>query len=133
VDDMAEIEKLYTRYCWTLDEKKHEDWLSCFAEDGVVEGPNFGRYVGRDQLRQFLVKYRAETAMFQVRHVISNITVEIEGDSAVGKCYLLHYRTHRGRTELSAIGGYHDHLRRVGGKWLFAERKAFWDYSGSSA
>jgi hypothetical protein len=133
VDDLEEIHKLYRRYCWTLDEKQHEEWLDLFAEDGGVEGPNFGKYVGREQLRQFIAKYRAETAMFQVRHVISNIDVEIQGDSAVGRCYLLHYRTHRGRIELSAIGGYHDRLRKVGGKWLFAERKAFWDYSGSSA
>jgi hypothetical protein len=43
---------------------------------------------------------------------------------------VLHYRTYRGRTELSAIGRYQDQLRKVGGKWLFADRKALWDYSG---
>jgi 3-phenylpropionate/cinnamic acid dioxygenase small subunit len=133
VDDFAEIQQLYARYSRTLDEKRHEEWLDCFTEDGVVEGPNFGRYGGREQLRQFLVKYRSETKMFQMRHVISNLEVEIQGDSATGSCYILHYRTYRGHPELSAIGSYHDHLRKVGGKWLFADRKATWDYSGSPA
>ncbi len=133
VDDLAEIQQLYSRYARTIDEKRHEEWLDCFTEDGVVEGPNFGRYVGRDQLRQFIAKYRAETAMFQVRHVITNVNVEVQGDSAVGNCYVLHYRTHRGRIELSAIGTYQDALRKTDGKWRFADRKAAWDYSGSPA
>jgi 3-phenylpropionate/cinnamic acid dioxygenase small subunit len=133
VDDYAEIQQLYSRYTLTMDEKRHEEWLDCFTPDGVVEGPNFGRYSGRDQLRQFLAKYRAETHMFQMRHVISNLLVEIEGDRATGTCYILHYRTHRGRTELIAIGRYEDQLRKLEGKWLFADRKAIWDYSGSPA
>jgi 3-phenylpropionate/cinnamic acid dioxygenase small subunit len=133
VDDLAEIQQLYSRYCWTIDEKLHEEWLDCFTQDGGVEGPNFGRYTGREQLRQFIAKYRSETAMFQMRHVISNIMVEIHDDSAVGKCYLLHYRTHKGVIELSAIGRYHDHLRKVGGKWLFSHREASWDYSAVPA
>lgn len=131
MDDFVEIQRLYARYSRTLDEKLHEEWLDCFTEDGVVEGPNFGRYVGREQLRQFLLKYRSETTMFQVRHVFTNLDVEIQGDKAVGSCYILHYRTHRGRTELSAIGTYQDALRKVDGKWLFADRKAAWDYSGT--
>jgi 3-phenylpropionate/cinnamic acid dioxygenase small subunit len=130
VDDLAEIQQLYSRYCWTLDEKRHEEWLNCFAEDGVVEGSNFGRFVGREQLRVFIAKYRAETAMYQMRHIISNINVNIQGDNADANCYVLHYRTYRGRTELSAIGTYQDKLRKVSEKWLFAERHAFWDYSG---
>ena len=133
MDDLAEIQQLYARYSWTLDERRYEEWLECFAEDGVIEGPTFGRHAGREELRQFIAKYKAETGMFQVRHVTSNISVEIEGESAVGRCYVLHYRTHRGRTELSAIGGYRDRLRKVNGQWLFADRQAFWDYSGGSA
>ena len=85
------------------------------------------------ELRQFIAKYKAASGMFQVRHVISNIRVDIQGDSATGSCYVLHYRTHRGRTELNAIGGYRDKLRKVEGRWLFADRQVFWDYSGSSA
>jgi 3-phenylpropionate/cinnamic acid dioxygenase small subunit len=132
VDDFTEIQQLYSRYCWTIDEKKHEEWLNCFTENGGVEGPNFGRYTGREQLRQFIAKYRSETAMFQMRHVISNIFLEIDGDTAAGKCYLLHYRTHKGVIELIGIGRYHDSLRKVGGKWLFDRRECAWDYSGIS-
>ena len=130
MDDLAEIQQLYSRYSWTLDEKRHDEWLACFTEDGVVEGSNFGRFVGREQLRQFIAKYRSETAMYQVRHIVSNIMADIQGDSAAGSCYVLHYRTYRGRTELSAIGRYQDQLRKVDGRWLFADRKALWDYSG---
>ena len=37
------------------------------------------------------------------------------------------------KIEADAIGGYRDQLRKVNGRWLFADRQAFWDYSGSSA
>lgn len=132
MDDFAEIQQLYARYAWTLDEKRYEDWLECFTEDAVVEGPTFGRHSGREELRHFLAKYKAESGMFQVRHVVSTVTAEIEGDNATGACYVLHYRTYRGRTELSSIGGFRDRLRRVNGRWRFAERQAFWDYSGTA-
>ena len=133
MDDYAQIRDLYADYAWTLDERRYDQWLQCFTEDGVVEGPNFGRHAGHQELQQFIVKYKATTHMFQVRHVISNIKVDIQGDSATGSCYVINYRTHRGRTELSAIGGHRDKLRKVNGRWLFAERQVFWDLSGSSA
>lgn len=133
MDDYAQIRQLYAHYCWTLDERKFDELLGLFTEDGVVEGPNYGRHVGQAQLRQFIEKYKSTTHMFQVRHVISNIEVDIQGDDATGSCYVMNYRTHRGRTELSAIGVHRDKLRKVGGRWLIAERQVFWDYSGSSA
>jgi 3-phenylpropionate/cinnamic acid dioxygenase small subunit len=133
VDDYAQIQQLYSRYNLTLDEKRQDDWLDCFTSDGAVEGANFGRFVGREQLKHFLAKYRADTHMFQMRHVVTNMLLDIQGDNARGSCYILHYRTHRGHTELIAIGRYDDQLRKVDGKWLLAERKAFWDYSGSPA
>jgi hypothetical protein len=133
MDDYAQIRQLYADYCWTLDDRQYEQWLRLFTEDGVVEGPNYGRHVGHPELRHFIAKYKATTGMFQVRHLVNNIRVAIQGDTATGGCYVIHYRTHRGRTELSAIGGYRDKLRKVNGQWLFAERQAFWDYSGSNA
>jgi hypothetical protein len=133
MDDYAQIRELYAQYCWTLDERRFDEWLHLFTEDGVVEGPNYGRHVGPPQLRQFIAKYKATTGMFQVRHMVSSIRADIQGDTATGSCYVINYRTHRGRTELSAIGGYRDKLRKVNGQWLFSERQAFWDYSGSNA
>jgi SnoaL-like domain len=133
MDDLAAIQQLYAHYAWMLDEGRYDDWLECFTEDAVVEGPTFGRHSGREELRHFLAKYKAETGMFKVRHVVSTVTAEIEGDHATGACYVLYYRTYRGRTELSSIGGFRDHLRKVNGRWLFVDRQAFWDYSGRSA
>jgi 3-phenylpropionate/cinnamic acid dioxygenase small subunit len=133
VDELAAIRRLYSQYSWIMDERRFDEWLKLFTEDGAVEGPVFGRHSGPEGLRQFINRYKAETEMFQVRHVINNLEVEIQGDSATARCYSLHYRTHRGRTELNAIGTFHDCLRKVNGRWLFAERKVCWDYSGKPA
>ena len=131
MDDLGEIQQLYARYAWAMDEGQFEQWLQLFTDDAVIEGPTFGRYQGREDLKRFVAKYKLANGMFQVRHMLSNLLVEIEGDNAAGRCYVAHYRTHRGRTELNGMGGYRDRLRKVDGKWLFAERQAFFDYSGT--
>ena len=75
MDDYAQIRQLYADYCWTLDDRQYEEWLRLFTEDGVVEGPNYGRHVGHPELRHFIAKYKATTGMFQVRHLVNNVRV----------------------------------------------------------
>lgn len=133
MDDYSQILQLYSHFSWTLDERQFEEWLKCFTADGVLEGPNYGKHEGLEELRGFIVKYKASTHMFQIRHEVSNIRLDIHGDTATGGCYVTLYRTHRGHTELSAIGTLHDKLRKVDGQWLFTERRLCWDYSGSAA
>jgi hypothetical protein len=132
MDDLLQIQQLYARYAWALDDRRDEDWLHCFTEDGSVESSMFGRFEGREQLRRFLVKYQAAFKTMQLRHLNSNLLIEISGDQAEGRCYLVLYSSRRGKGDINAIGIYRDELQQIGdGRWLFASRRVTWDYSGT--
>jgi len=126
-EEREQIRELYVRYALSIDEDRREDWVACFTEDGVFESPRLGRHAGREGLREFTRIYKEAQAGAQVRHVMSNISVQIEGERATGMCYLTYYHTKGGKSELAAVGGYRDKLRKVGGKWLFEHRKVFVD------
>ena len=131
IEDLVQIRQLYARYAWAIDERCDEDWLNCFAEDGSIEGQPFGRFQGRAELIRFLEKYKSTYKISQVRHINSNLLIEVNGNEAEGRCYMLHCLTHRGQSQVSGIGVYRDQLRQVGGAWLFASRRVVWDYSGT--
>ncbi len=128
IEEREEIRELYVRYALTIDEDRREEWVACFTDDGVFESPRLGRYAGREELLRFTRVYKEFQAGAQVRHMVNNISVQIEGDRATGTCYLTYYHTKGGKSELAAVGGYHDRLRKVGGKWLFEHRKVFVDH-----
>jgi hypothetical protein len=132
MDDLLQIQQLYARYAWALDDRRDEDWLQCFTEDGTVESTQFGRFQGREELRRFLIKYQNAFKTMQLRHLNSNLLIDISGDQAEGRCYLVLYSSRRGKGDINAIGIYRDELHQVGdGRWLFASRRVTWDYSGT--
>jgi len=126
--DMSQIRDLYANYAWLIDEGHYEDWIKeCFTEDGVFESPRFGRHAGHDGLRKFVRIYVESMGGAQVRHLMSNVLVKIDGDRASGRCNLAYYHSQHGKSELSAVGGYSDKLRKVSGRWLFESRQVFLD------
>lgn len=127
IEEREQIRELYVRYALSIDADRSEDWVACFTEDGVFESKRLGRHAGREALMAFTRLYKEYQAGAQVRHVISNISVRIEGDRATGTCYLTYYHSKNGKSELAAVGGYNDRLRKVDGKWLFEYRKVFVD------
>ena len=46
---------------------------------------------------------------------------------AHGTCNLIYFHIKGGKTELAAVGGYRDELRKVEGDWRFAHRKVYVD------
>jgi len=127
IEEREQIRELYVHYALTIDADRREDWVACFTEDGVFESRRLGRHAGRDQLMAFTRLYKEHQAGAQVRHVVNNISIKLDGDHATGACYLTYYQTKNGKTELAAIGGYNDRLRKVDGQWLFEYRKVFVD------
>lgn len=122
-DDWIAINDLFTRYAWALDHGDVEGVLDCFTEDGIVESPVMGRYQGRDALREFAVRNaNVARAGVQMRHVITNVRMEVDGDRAKAWAYLLNYVTRDGRSEIAAPGEYECRLVRQAGRWRFAYR-----------
>ena len=78
---------------------------------------------GRQGIRDFAVRFaRFHERGSQLRHFISNLAVQVDGDRARATCYLLNIITRNGKTELMAPGRYDCQLAKVDGEWLFKHR-----------
>jgi 3-phenylpropionate/cinnamic acid dioxygenase small subunit len=126
-EDREQIRELYARYAIYVDNSQFEDWVNCFTADGVFESPLLGKHTGSDALRKFCASYKESWAGAQVRHMMVNVSFDIHGDHAHGTCNLIYFHIKNNKTELAAVGGYRDELRKVDGNWLFTHRKVWID------
>jgi len=78
---------------------------------------------GRDELRDFaaFVPSMAPGA----RHLVSNVSIDGDGDDATARLYLQMWSTAGGAAETKLVisGRYEDTLKREGGAWRFVTRK----------
>jgi uncharacterized protein (TIGR02246 family) len=123
MDDRQMINDLFVRYTTALDAGDVETIVACFTEDGALESPAVGVYAGRQGIREFAERFsRLHERGSQLRHFISNLAAQVEGDAAHATCYLLTVITRNGKTELMAPGRYDCRLAKVNGQWLFRHR-----------
>jgi uncharacterized protein (TIGR02246 family) len=123
MDDRQMISDLFVRYTTALDAGDVETIVGCFTEDGALESPAVGVYSGQQGIREFAERFaRFRERGSQLRHFISNLAVQMDGDAARATCYLLNVITRNGKTELMPPGRYDCRLAKVGGEWLFKHR-----------
>jgi SnoaL-like domain len=84
--DRLEITDLISRYGQIADEKRFDDSRSCCTEDVVAEY-HFGRAQGVDVLAQY--GRQALGAFERTHHLISNVLVDLAGDTATASANLL--------------------------------------------
>ena len=126
-DDREQIRELYARYAIFIDNSRFEEWVNTFTPDGVFESPLFGKFPGHDSLRKFSQQYHESWAGGGVRHMMVNVSFDVNGDTATGFCNLIYFSIKGGKSEFTTTGGYHDTLRKHNGEWLFTHRKVFID------
>ncbi|TCR63993.1 nuclear transport factor 2 family protein [Bosea sp. BK604] len=131
LQDWFEINSLFIRYATSLDHCDVEAVVGCFSENAFIESPVLGRFEGHAGIRDFAERTERVTRerKAQFRHVVSNVTAEVEGDKAKARCYLLDFYTCEGVTELLSPGEYVCDLTRVDGRWLFDSRVVIMDKS----
>lgn len=128
-EDRFGINDLFVRYACALDEGDVEGVVSCFAEDGALESPAVGRCAGRAAIREFAQRFaRFRERGSQLRHVISNVRAEVDGDRAVARCYLVAFVTRDGRSRLLPPGAYYCELVKAADGWLFQRRVVAHDH-----
>ena len=135
-NDRAEIEDLMSRYLYAFDWQDADAYAATFTEDGVLEFAG-GTEQGHEELKKVMVdmaareKAKAEASFpprrHRVRHYVTNLVLEIDGDSARSTSYWWEFNNdaRAGRPYLGTYGHYEDELKRVNGRWLFARRKIF--------
>lgn len=134
--DRAEIEDLMSRYLYAFDWQDADAYAATFAEDGVLEfagGIERGHAALGQVMRDMAVREKAKAdASFpyrrhRVRHYVTNLVLEIEGDTARSTSYWWEFNNdaRAGRPYLGTYGHYEDELKRVNGRWLFTHRKVY--------
>jgi 3-phenylpropionate/cinnamic acid dioxygenase small subunit len=113
-EDRDEIRQLLARYNHLIDSHDEEGWPALFTDDAVFD-PGGDPLVGEEALRKF-----AASVPPGLRHVVVNEVIDIEGDEAHARAYLLLFAgTPRA---LAMMGTYEDTLRRTEGGWRFTRR-----------
>ncbi len=124
MDDRGEIENLLARYCELFDSGDLEGYAALFADARISS--QMSDTSGVDQVRAF---HEANTIFYEglphTRHVTTNIHIEIDDDrtTASARSYVTVFQaTEDFPLQPVFIGQYQDRLRKVEGKWRFAER-----------
>ena len=127
-EDKFAIQELIARYNHAIDFGNYDAWVDCFDEDGVFQSSQFGRFVGRAELKKFTEDFEALRATLpKVRHCVMNTVTEVEGDKALSSSYLQVLITGKEGVKLLFCRRYDDTFVKVGGEWRFKERKAIRD------
>jgi len=121
-DDILAIQKLIADYNHVVDQGDGDAFAALFVEGGSLDS-GFNVIKGRDELRDFaaFVPSMAPGA----RHLVSNVSIDGDGDDATARLYLQMWSTAGGAAETKLVisGRYEDTLKREGGAWRFVTRK----------
>ena len=123
VEDRLEINDLFIRYVCALDDGDVDTLVDCFATDGSLASPVAGVHKGHAAIRAFaerFARYRASGA--QLRHVLSNLRIDVDGDRGHAKCYLVVFLTRNGESKVIPPGHYDCDLVKERGEWRFSHR-----------
>ena len=126
--DKEAIAELIIRYNWAIDHNDFQGWANCFAQEGVFDGM-IGQYSAHGDLARFTadVKKLTETSP-HLRHYVTNIQTEVDGDRAKSRCFLMMTSTTKeGGTKIVIAGEYEDTLVKRNGQWSFLRRKVHMD------
>ena len=118
--DIEAIRALKYRYARLCDEGYPADELATlFTEDAVWHGDPFGRYEGREAIRNFFAS-TAEGLAFAA-HYMTNPVIDVTGDSATGSWYLCESAVARPTSRAYwLMAGYSDQYRREADGWKFS-------------
>ena len=125
-EDKLAIQELMARYNFSLNFGDIEAWVDCFTEDGIFECP-FGTFKGQDALRQYIFERTEERREYPLRHMVTNTIIDVQGDRASAKCYLLLLRVLQDGIQLLTSGLYNDELKKTKKSWRFSHRKVHLD------
>jgi len=117
--DRQAIEQLLAGdYPHALDSRDFDAYAELFTEDGELSLQG-NTAKGRAAIKQFVSALPAEP---RVIHPITNLSYEIDGNSATGGAYWQDVGLVDGAPGVLIAGRYEDTLRKVDGEWRIAKR-----------
>jgi hypothetical protein len=123
VGDILSIQKLLADYNHAVDQGDGDAFAAMFVEGGSLRrGDQLTE--GRDDLNSF-----ARSLPPGIRHIVSNISIDGDGDDAQTRAYVQVWSTAGGGAETRVLvsGIYADTLVRDAGTWRFVARVLAYD------
>ena len=125
ISDRLAINALLTRYSVAIDTKDWKLLDTCFTPDAYVDYTQSGGTKGSyPEVRKWLEQALAPFPMTQ--HFISNTTLELRGDSATARTYVINpmgFANPDGSLHIFTVGAYYnDKLTYTEQGWRIAER-----------
>ena len=134
-DDWHAIETLIMTYAERVDLGDYEGVAALF-EHATYRAEHGGEIASQDGAEAVLATFTTMVRKYpdgtpRTKHVTTNLMVEVDGDTALSRCY---YTVFQQTDELPLqpiiAGRYHDRFERVDGVWRFADRLIFSDLIG---
>jgi hypothetical protein len=119
--DQLEIGQLLARYTHAADQKTPDVMRDIFAADGHFSIEMLGVDVsGVDEIVGYFEQRRAEGQ--NLRHIVSNLVVDVDGDTATAQSYLT-LMVPGEKPGILALARYLDVLSRTSEGWRISERR----------
>ncbi|MFA7555793.1 MAG: nuclear transport factor 2 family protein [Spongiibacteraceae bacterium] len=118
------IEAVLFDYATVLDNKDYASLANIFTKDAQVEYVGIDKCVGPDQIQALVSTILDKCAATQ--HIISNVIINVKGETAEASCYLQGVHVGIGDHEgeiMTAWGQYIDELILSDGQWLISKRQ----------
>lgn len=122
--DEAEIRDVVNRYAYALDRKDWDDLHHVFAADASVEFKGIGRFQGIAEIIK-IVESALDFAL-ATQHLIGNVSIKIDGNTASSECYLQALHVGKGDfagKTMTVWGKYTDRLERRPEGWRIVHRE----------
>ena len=120
IADRVEIEALRGEFTDAATMRDYDRFAALFTSDGVWRIPTVAEFSGRAEIRAGIERLQASWEFFV--QTIHPGTVQVDGDTAVGRSYVAELGRFRDGGSHQNLAVYHDRYQRTKDGWRFAER-----------
>jgi hypothetical protein len=138
--DRRQIEDLEIAYATAHNTTNADIYRRVFTEDAQMVTPTGA--VALDGMQKILASVDTDRERFNpdakpgaevfgnMRHIITNVVINVHGKTADSTCYLLNtaYNAKQKKTEILAMGRYDDQLVKNNGEWRIKRRMIITDW-----
>ena len=119
IEDRLAIRERIDTYCDAVFRKNADDWIACWAEEGVWRLPG-SEVSGRDAIKAAWIGAMSRYAL--AGFFASAGHIKVDGDTAQVRAYTQEFLQGTDGSYIKIIGAYDDTLVKRGGAWLFTSR-----------
>ena len=130
ISDRMELEKLVTDYATAVDNKNFQDFNNLFTKDAHIDYTAVGGIAGNlKEIIEYLEKALNHFPNYQ--HLISNISLTINGNSASGKIMCFNPMQTENEEVFFLGMWYKDTYKKINNKWLISSRveESSWEHN----